>query len=125
MEALDIALSLSSDISEEEGNRLAIEIIRAEGERRESVVPDVAVALLNLSQYRCSGCGFSREASDAIAIWILEHFDESRDYTDKLIDLIHELTSEKSDDLVRELCRTVESENLKDCLLEAFSYKGT
>jgi len=125
MESLKTALSLNADVTEEEGNNLASAIMNSEQARQKESVLDVAVALYNIGQNRISGCGFSPEVSDAIALWIEKNFAENEIYTDKLVCLIHELTSEKSKQLPLRLIEKVNNEQLKASLLDAFCYMGT
>ena len=125
MESLKTALSLNADVTEEEGNNLASAIMNSEQARQKESVLDVAVALYNIGQNRIFGCGFSPEVSDAIALWIEKNFAENEIYTDKLVCLIHELTSEKSKQLPLRLIEKVNNEQLKASLLDAFCYMGT
>ena len=125
MELLEIALNLNSDVTEAESNKLALAIINSEhAERKESVL-EIATALWNIGQYRISGSGFSHEVSDVITLWIEKFFAENESYTDKLVDLIYELTSEKSKQLPLRLEKKVNNERLKASLVQAFCYMGT
>ena len=124
-ELLKTALNLDADVTEEEGNKLASAIMNSEQARQKEFVLEVATALYNVGQYRITGCGFSPEVSDAIALWIEKYFAEDRVYTDKLISLIYELTSEKSKQLPLRLIEKVNNEGLKASLLDTFCYMGT
>ena len=125
MESLTTALNLNTDTTEEEVNRLALAIMESEYAKKKESVLEIATALLNIGQYRISGNGFSDNVSDIIASWIEKYFKENEIYTDKLVDVIYELTSKKSDELPMKLMDKVKDENLKRCLLDAFCYKRT
>ena len=125
MEPVKIALNLDEGITEEEGNILAANIMCSDLVKGKGSVMKVAISLWNIGQHRISGVGFSSEVSDTISDWVEKYFDENEKYSDKLIDVIYELTSIRSDEMTRMLLNQVKNENLKGCLLEAYSYKGT
>ena len=125
MEALKTALNLSVDVTEEEGNKLASAIMNSEQACQKEFVLDVATALYNVGQYRISGYGYSHAVSDVIAVWIEKYFEENKIYTDKLVNLIYELTSEKSKKLPLRLIEKVNDEQLEASLDEAFCYMRT
>jgi len=125
VESLKTALNLNADITEEEGNKLALAVMNSEQVRQKESVLEVATALYNVGQYRITGCGFSPEVSDIIALWVEKYFTENKIYTDKLVDLICELTSEKSKQLPLRLIEKVNDKQLKASLLQAFCYMGT
>ncbi|WP_413665361.1 hypothetical protein ACG1BZ_09280 [Microbulbifer sp. CNSA002] len=100
MDPLEQGLNLKDDISEEDGNILALEIIRSEHSNHSGSVSNIVFALYNIGQYRLTGAGYSEEASDEITDWIEKHFDRNDASSDKLAELLFELTSKKSDELV-------------------------
>jgi len=125
MNPLDQGLNLNSDISEEDGNNLARAIIKSNHSISEDSVSNIAFALYNIAQYRTSGNGFSEVVSDEISDWVESVFDEKKQSAEKLADIVFELTSKKSDELVKRLYQNTTNEYLKATLLEALSYKGT
>jgi len=125
MNPLDQGLNLNSDISEDDGNNLARAIIKSNRSISEDSVTNIAFALYNIAQYRTSGNGFSEVVSDEISDWVESVFDEKKQSAEKLADIVFELTSKKSDELVKRLYQNTTNEYLKATLLEALSYKGT
>ena len=125
MSPLEEALKLAGSVSEEEGDMLADKIMQSECASNQDQVHDVANALWNIGQHRYSGVGFSKPISDTISSWLEEYFDENAPCVDRMIDVVYELTSEQSDEMVRRLIQKTKAENIKGCLLEAFAYKGT
>jgi len=125
MDLLEQALNLDTSITEDEGNLLAEKIMQLDCAFKKEQVYDVATALWNIGQHRYSGVGFSSEVSDIIALWVERNFDENTSYTDRMIDVIYELTSSNSDIVVRNLIKRTKNENIKEGLIEAFAYKGT
>lgn len=125
VDPLEQGLNLKVDISEEDGNALALEIIRSEHSNRKESVSNIAFALYNIGQYRLTGAGFSEEASDEISDWIEKYFDESDASSDKLADILYELTSKRSDELVQKLYSKTKNEYLRATLFNALSYKGS
>ena len=125
MNPLEEALNLDASITEEVGNILATKIMELDCALINEQVYDVATGLWNIGQYRYSGVGFSSEVSDVIAFWIERNFDENATYVERLIDVIYELTSSGSDNIVRNLIQKTANENIKGCLVEAYAYKGT
>jgi len=123
MRSLEIALNLDSSITEEESNQLAKTIIESKSSIDVNLINDIALALCNIGSYRYSGNGYSIEVSDLISLWIENNFKQNEIYTDIMIELIYELTSKESDDMVRRLMS--KNVNIQGVLLEAFSYKGT
>jgi hypothetical protein len=124
MNPLDRGLNLNCDISEDDGNILASAIIKYNHAKSEDCVTNIAFALYNISQYRTSGVGFSEEVSDEISGWIESVFNEEHKSAEKLADIVFELTSKKSNELVKRLYQTTTNEYLKATLLEVQSYKG-
>ena len=125
MNPLEIALNLNRDISESRANELALEIMDLPQINSKNVVIDVVTALCNIGQWRKSGVGYSEEISNVISQWIEANFIENQVYSDNLVDLISELTSSESSEMVLRLVRKVENENLKESLFDAYAYKGT
>ncbi|OZG73803.1 hypothetical protein BTA51_08315 [Hahella sp. CCB-MM4] len=125
MNSLEIGLNLDSEISETDSNTLACEIIQSNQSETEETITNIAFALYNIAQYRTSGVGYSEMASDLISDWIERVFDEDKKSSEKLADIVFELTSKKSDELVKRLYQKTNDKYLKATLLEALSYKGT
>ena len=125
MNPIEIALKLDFDLTEDEANELASKIMQSKDIDRPAIVRDVATALWNIAQWRYSGVGFSKEVSNVISKWVENNFSENEAYVDRLIDVIYELNSNESDDMVRRLYQLTENDNLKGNLLEALAYKGT
>ncbi|WP_153006730.1 hypothetical protein [Aeromonas schubertii] len=101
MSPLEEALKLERSITEEEGNNLAERILNSECSSKKELVYDVATALWNIGQHRYSGEGFSKNVSDMISHWLEKYFDENVPHVNRMIDVIYELTSEYSDEVVK------------------------
>lgn len=125
MNCLEIALSLNSNISKYRADELALEIMQLPEINLKNLIHDVATALCHIGQWRESGIGYSQEVSNVISKWIEANFVEQQIFVDELIDLLYELTSKESDEMILRLVHKVENKNLKESLFDALAYKGS